>query len=58
MLDNKDQVDMLNGKPYYYIDSSIIIILQRLKEYIAEGQSEAEILAFMTKNGRMTKKWR
>ena len=49
----KEVVGKIDGKPYYYIDSSIIIILQRLDEYIAAGSTEEELIAFMTKNNRM-----
>ena len=50
----ENSVDTLDGKPYYYIDSSIIIILQRLDEYYDQGMSEDEILAFLAKNDRMS----
>lgn len=55
-MPNKDMeksVDTIDGKPYYYIDSSIIVILQRLDEYYEQGKGDDEIMAFLTKNGRM-----
>ena len=52
--DKNVSVDTIDGKPYYYIDSSIIIILQRLEEYYDQGKSDAEIIEFLTKNNRMS----
>ena len=56
MVDNDkiNSVDTIDGKPYFYIDSSIIIIMQRLDEFFEQEKPLPEIIAFLTKNNRMS----
>ena len=52
--DKINSVDTIDGKPYFYIDSSIIIIMQRLDEFFEQEKPLPEIIAFLTKNNRMS----
>ena len=46
----------LNGKPMFYVDSSIVVIMQVLDEMIKKNASEKDVLEFLTMNGRMSKR--
>ena len=52
----KNNREQRSVRPAYYVDTSIIIIMQKIEELMKRGASKSEIVEMLMKGGRMNEK--